>query len=72
MSVRRSSVKRPRASVFLAASSREQASVVFAYAKDVALHPALDGSIVVRHLELRAPDGGACACLPPTPRSCKA
>lgn len=48
----------PRASVFLAASSREQSSVVFAYARDVAQHPALDGQLVTRHLELRAPDGG--------------
>lgn len=48
----------PRASVFLAASSREQAAVVFSYAKDVAEHPALGGVVTVRHLELRAPDGG--------------
>lgn len=48
----------PKASVFLAASSREQASVVFGYAKDVAEHPALEGTITVRHLELRTPDGG--------------
>lgn len=48
----------PRASVYLAASSREQAAVVFAYARDVAEHPALAGTLVVRHLELRAADGG--------------
>jgi phage terminase large subunit-like protein len=47
-----------RASVYLAAASREQAAVVFEYARDAAQHPALDGALVVRHLELRAPDGG--------------
>lgn len=48
----------PKASVYLAAASREQAAVVFEYARDVAQHPALGGALLVRHLELRAPDGG--------------
>lgn len=46
----------PRASVYVAASSREQASIIFAYARDFAI--AADAGIVLRHLELRAPDGG--------------
>jgi phage terminase large subunit-like protein len=48
----------PRAAVYLLASSREQARVVYEYARDFALHPAVAERIVVRHLELRAPDGG--------------
>jgi phage terminase large subunit-like protein len=49
----------PRAAIYVAAASREQASVIFSYARDVARHPALaDAGLVVRHLELRAPDGG--------------
>ncbi len=48
----------PKASIYVAAASREQASVVFSYAKDVAQHPAVASRLLVRHLELRAPDGG--------------
>ena len=47
-----------RAAIYIAASSREQASVVFGYAKDFAQHPAVSEHLLVRHLELRAPDGG--------------
>jgi phage terminase large subunit-like protein len=47
-----------RAAVYVAASSREQASVVFAYARDFARHPAVSEHLTVRHLELRTPDGG--------------
>jgi phage terminase large subunit-like protein len=47
----------PRASIYVAAASREQAAVVYQYAKDVAEHPAVSG-VTVRHLELRASDGG--------------
>jgi phage terminase large subunit-like protein len=50
------SVERPY--VVLAASSRDQARVCFEEAKALAEHPALGGSIVVRHLELRGPGGG--------------
>lgn len=48
----------PRASAYLAAASRDQARVVFEYARDFATHRAVAESVVVRHLELRAPDGG--------------
>lgn len=49
----------PRAAIYVAAASREQASIIYAYAREVAKHPALeDAGLVVRHLELRAPDGG--------------
>lgn len=48
----------PRAACYVAASSREQASVIFGYARDVARHPALADLLTVRHLELRAEDGG--------------
>ena len=47
-----------KAAVYLAAASREQARVVYEYARDFALHPAVAEQIVCRHLELRAPDGG--------------
>jgi len=48
----------PEAACYLAAASREQASIVYAYARKLAQHPAHDGRLVIRHLELRAPDGG--------------
>jgi len=48
----------PRAAIFVAAAARSQATVVYEYARDFALHPAVADQIVVRHLELRAPDGG--------------
>lgn len=49
----------PRANCYVAGSSREQASVIYGYARDVAQHAALAGAgLVIRHLELRAPDGG--------------
>jgi phage terminase large subunit-like protein len=49
----------PQAAIYVAAASREQASIIYAYAREVARHPALaDAGLVVRHLELRAPDGG--------------
>ena len=47
-----------KAAVYVAASSREQASVLFGYARDFARHPAVSEHLIVRHLELRAPDGG--------------
>jgi phage terminase large subunit-like protein len=49
------SVERP--AVYVAASSREQAAILYAAARDFASHPALDGKIVLRHLELRVPGG---------------
>jgi phage terminase large subunit-like protein len=48
----------PQASAYLAAASRDQARVVFEYARDFATHPAVAERVMVRHLELRAPDGG--------------
>lgn len=48
----------PRAQAYIAANSEEQARVVFEYARDVALHPAVDQEFAVRYRELRRPDGG--------------
>jgi phage terminase large subunit-like protein len=48
----------PKAAIYLAAASREQARVVYEYARDFALHPAVSERLTARHLELRAPDGG--------------
>lgn len=48
----------PRAQAFIAANSERQARIVFEYARDVALHPAVDAEYQVRHRELRRPDGG--------------
>ncbi len=42
----------------MAAASRDQARVIFEYARDFAMHPAVAERVVVRHLELRAADGG--------------
>jgi len=41
----------------VAAASRDQARVVFEYARDVAYHPAVADRITVRHLELRVEGG---------------
>jgi phage terminase large subunit-like protein len=46
-----------RPAIYIAAASRDQARVIFEYARDVAMHPAVADEIVVRHLELRRPDG---------------
>lgn len=43
--------------VYVAAASRDQARVVFEYARDVAMHPAVADAITVRHLELRVEGG---------------
>jgi phage terminase large subunit-like protein len=47
----------PRPAVYVAASSRDQATVLYEVAREFASHPALDGEIVLRHLELRVPGG---------------
>jgi phage terminase large subunit-like protein len=47
-----------RAAVYIAAASRDQARVVFEYARDVAQHELVADQVVVRHLELRGPDDG--------------
>jgi phage terminase large subunit-like protein len=43
--------------VYVAAASRDQARVVFEYARDVAMHPAVADELLVRHLELRVEGG---------------
>lgn len=48
-------VERP--AVYCAASSREQARVLFEAARDFASHPAIADEITPRHLELRVADG---------------
>jgi phage terminase large subunit-like protein len=45
----------PHAAVYIAASSREQARIVFEYAREVAYQ--LDDRVVIRHLELRTETG---------------
>lgn len=52
-------IRTPRAAVFIAACSRQRATVCFEYAQAFAEHPAVaEHGILIRHLELRAPDGG--------------
>ena len=46
------------AACFVAASSRDQASLLHEYAAAFAAHPALEGRLVLRHLEIRNPSGG--------------
>lgn len=46
----------PGAGVTLGASARDQARIAFERMKGFCLHPALDGLLVVRHLELRYDD----------------
>lgn len=48
----------PKAAIYLAAASREQARIVYEFAREFALHESIAETIAVRHLELRAPDGG--------------
>ena len=47
----------PRPAAYVAAASRDQARVVYEYAREFALHPSIAERFVVRHLELRV-DGG--------------
>jgi phage terminase large subunit-like protein len=46
-----------RAAAYIAAASRDQARVVYEYARDAARHESVADEIVVRHLELRGPGG---------------
>jgi len=46
----------PGASVTLGAASRDQARIAFERMRGFAQHPALDGLLTVRHLELRRPE----------------
>lgn len=48
----------PHPFVLIGAASREQAHICFEAAREVARHPAIDGRILIRHLELRGPGGG--------------
>jgi phage terminase large subunit-like protein len=48
----------PGASVTIGAASRDQGRILFERMKGYALHPAISSHLVVRHLELRGPDGG--------------
>jgi len=43
--------------VYSAAASRDQARVLYEAARAIAEHPAVDGQLTLRHLELRAPRG---------------
>src|SRR4051812_39065614 len=43
--------------VYVAASSRDQARVLYEAAREFASHPSLAGRIILRHLELRVPGG---------------
>ena len=47
----------PRPAVYVAASSRDQATVLYESARELASHPALAGKVVLRHLELRVEGG---------------
>jgi phage terminase large subunit-like protein len=47
----------PRPAVYVAASSRDQARVLFEAARDLAQHPAVADRLTLRHLEMRV-DGG--------------
>jgi phage terminase large subunit-like protein len=52
----------PDAAIYVAAASRDQAAVIYEYARDLAMHPSIGGNrqrgrILVRHLELRTAAG---------------
>lgn len=47
----------PGAAVTIGAASRDQARIAFERMRGFAQHPALDGLLVIRHLELRHEDG---------------
>ncbi len=47
----------PRPAAYVAAASRDQARVIFEYARDFATHPAVEQRFAVRHLELRIDRG---------------
>src|SRR5438477_130833 len=47
----------PNPAVYVAAASRDQATVLYEAAREFAGHPSLDGRIVLRHLELRVAGG---------------
>ncbi len=47
----------PRAQVIVVANSKEQAEIIDRYARDVAMHPAVETEFEPRFRELRGPDG---------------
>ena len=51
-------LRTPDAAAYVAASSRDQARVIYEYARGFATHPFIDDRVIVRHLELRRGDGG--------------
>jgi hypothetical protein len=46
-----------RPAIYVAAASRDQARVIYEYARDVAMHPVVSDEVIVRHLELRVAGG---------------
>ena len=52
------------AMVTIGAASRDQARIAFERMRGFAQHPALDGQLVIRHLELRHEDGGLLRVVP--------
>src|SRR4051794_36881827 len=54
----------PGAMVTIGAASRDQARIAFERMKGFAQHPALDGVLVIRHLELRYGDHGLLRVVP--------
>lgn len=54
----------PGASIAVGAASRDQARILFERMSGFAEHPALDGELTVRHLELRAEGGGLLRVIP--------
>jgi phage terminase large subunit-like protein len=47
----------PKPAAYIAASSRDQARIIFEFAKEFARHPLIESEVTTRHLELRVPDG---------------
>jgi hypothetical protein len=47
----------PRAQVVVVANSKEQAEIIDRYAREVAMHPAVEADFEPRFRELRGPDG---------------
>jgi len=54
----------PGASVTIGAASRDQARIAFERARGFAEHPAIGEHLVVRHLELRGPEGALLRVIP--------
>src|SRR4051812_27980296 len=50
-------LRTPQAQAIVVANSKEQAEIIDRYARQVAMHPAVEGSFEPRFRELRGPDG---------------